>query len=318
MLNQELLSASHVVGRAPRASMLLITLVAALGLTACGQKESKPSQSLASVDGAEITMLQLNDELQRSGVSNAQKDAASKQLLTQLVDRQLLINQATKDKLDRDPKVMAAIERSKSQILAEAYLQKKIGAPVRPTKDEVTAYFEKNPQFFSNRKVLDMRQLVLATKDMSDEAKAVIDGAKSLDEVAAWLDQHQVKFARGQVGRTTADLPVELSSKLLSMPKGQMFIIREGERSLLVSIADIKDSPVTLEQSAGQIEQFLVNQKNKQIADAELTRLRAAAKIEYLNSAFTPEKAAEPKPAASAQGAASGADAAARGVAGLK
>lgn len=318
MLNQDLLSTAPVASRTPRASFLLVTLVAALGLSACGQKESKPGQSLASVDGTEITVLQLNEELQRAGVSNAQKDAASKQLLAQLVDRQLLVNQATKDKLDRDPKVLAALERSKAMILAEAYLQKQIGTPTRPSKDEVAAYYEKNPQFFANRKVLEMRQLVLATQDLSDELKAYIDGAKNLDEVANWLEQHQVKFARGQANRTTADLPVELSSKLINMPKGQMFIVREGERSLLISIADIKDAAVTLEQSAAQIEQFLTNQKSKQKADAELVRLRAAAKIDYLNGATAPAKPAEAKPAASAEAAASGTDAAARGVAGLK
>jgi len=318
MLNQDLLSAVPVVGRTPRASLLLVALVAALGLTACGQKESKPGQSLVSVDGTEITVLQLNDELQRAGVASAQKDAASKQLLAQLVDRQLLVNQANKDKLDRDPKVLAALERSKALILAEAYLQKQIGARTRPTKDEVAAYFEKNPQFFASRKLLEMRQLVLATKDLTDEVKAVIDGAKNLDDVAGWLDQHQVKYARGQANRTTADLPAELSSKLISMPKGQLFIVREGERSLLMSIADVKDSPVTLEQSTAQIEQFLMAQKNKQSADAELARLRAAAKIDYLNGATAPAKAAETPPAASAGAAASGSDATARGVAGLK
>jgi hypothetical protein len=111
------------------------------------------------------------------------------------------------------------------------------------------------------------------------------------------------------------------------MKPGQLFIVREGERSLLISISDIKDAPVTLEQATPQIEQFLTNRNGKNVADAELKRLRAAAKIEYLGkeagkapAAPAPDPAAAPAvPAASAAPASAG-DAAAneRGVAGLK
>jgi len=128
-----------------------------------------------------------------------------------------------------------------------------------------------------------MRQLLIATADMNDDLKAAMDRAKSLEEVAAWLDAHHVKFGRMQLSRTSADLAPELSAKLASMPAGQLFIVREGERTLLISLADIKDSPVVLAQATPQIEQFLFNKKNKDAAQAELKRLRASAKIEYLN-----------------------------------
>ncbi|MQA37999.1 peptidyl-prolyl cis-trans isomerase, EpsD family [Rugamonas sp. FT29W] len=302
-----------------------LVLLAALGLSACGDKAKKPGQALASVNGEEITVLQLNEEMQRSGVQPAQQEAARKQLLESLIDRQLLQNEANKEKTDRDPKVVQAIERAKSLIVAQAYLQKRIGTVARPTKPEVEEYYNQHPEFFAKRKQFDMRELVIASRDMNDPLKAAMDGAKSLEEVAAWLETHQVKFARTQLVRTSADLPPELSSKLLAMPKGQLFIIREGERSLLISIAEIKDSPVALDAAGAQIEQFLFNKKNKDAADAELKRLRAAAKIDYLNKDVAPgapdAKAAAPAaaaPEASAKPAEAAAAANERGVAGLK
>lgn len=289
-------------------------LMLSLGLTACGKKESKPGQALASVNGEEITVLQLNEELQRAGVQAAQQEAASKQLIESLIDRQVILSEASKEKLDRDPKVMAAIERAKSLIVVQAYMQKKIGVPAKPTANEVADYYAKHPEFFAQRKQLDMRQIVFASSDMNDEAKAAIDGAKTIEEVAAWMEQRNIKFARNQVARSTADLPAELSAKLLTLPKGQLFIVKEGERSVLTAISDVKDTPVQLAQAAAQIEQFLINQKNKESADAELARLRAVAKIEYLN-AKAPEKVVPAKPASES----SNVDAQnARGVAGLK
>ena len=261
-----------------------VVLLAAIGLSACGgKKDDKPGQALASVNGEEITVLQLNEELQRAGVQAAQQEAASKALLESLIDRQLLQNEAVKDKTDRDPKVVQSIERAKALIIAQAYMQKRIGTISRPTAAEVEDYFNKHPEFFTQRKQFDMRELVIATADMNDKLKAAMDSAKSLEEVAVWLEANNVKFARTQLSRTSADLAPELSSKLMSMPKGQLFIIREGDRTLLIALADIKDSPVTLAQATPQIEQFLFNKKTKEAADAELKRLRAQAKIEYLN-----------------------------------
>lgn len=320
----------------PRLLCAALVLLTAAGLSACGGKEKKPGQALASVNGEEITVLQLNEEMQRANVQASQQDAASKQLLESLIDRQLLQNEAVKEKVDRDPKVVQAVERAKALIVAQAYMQKRIGTIARPTKDEVEDYFNKNPQFFSQRKQFDMRELVIASADMNDQLKAAMDSAKSLDDVATWLDANKVKYARTQLSRTSADLAPELSAKLLEMPKGQLFIIREGDRTLLISLADVRDNPASLAQAAPQIEQFLFNKKNKDMADAELKRLRTAAKIEYLNknapdkpaasipaasapvAAVAPAPVSAPEPAAPAPAASASMEANDRGVAGLK
>ncbi|WP_229256196.1 EpsD family peptidyl-prolyl cis-trans isomerase [Duganella fentianensis] len=302
--------------------LLLAGALMVLGLSACsGKKESKPGQALASVNGEEITILQLNDELQRANVPTAQQEAASTQILESLIDRQLVLNEAVKEKLDRDPQIVRTIERAKSMLLAQAYLQKKVGTPARPTRAEVEAYYNQHPGFFSARKVFEMRQLVMASKDISPDVKAAIDSVKTLEEAATWLDEHKVGFTRAQLVRASSDLPVPLTEKLLGLSKGQLFIINEGERSLLVTITDVKDAPATLAQAAPQIEQFLINKKGKDIADAELARLRTAAKIEYLNGRKAPAKAeAAPAAAASEPAAAkpNAEDQNARGVAGLK
>lgn len=315
MLKQSQMSG---VARTPMAgwskqAWLAAALVALLGLSACGDKKSaKPGQALASVNGEEITMLQLNEEMQRANVQAAQQEAASAQILESLIDRQLVLNEAIKDKVDRDPKVVQAIERAKAMLIAQAYVQKKVGAQARPARADVEAYYQKNPALFGERKLFELRQLVMASKDVTPEVKRAIDGVKTLDEAAAWMDQHKLRYNRAQLARTSADLPPQLSSKLIGLPKGQLFMINEGERSMLLSITDIKDAPATLEQAAPQIEQFLLNKKNKDAADAEVARLRGGAKIEYLNG----RKA----PAAGAPAAAKGEpdERNARGVAGLK
>ena len=291
------------------AAVLMLSLLAG-----CGPKAQKSGQALVSVDGEEITTSQLNDELQRSGVNASQQQALSKQLLESLVDRQLLLNAATKEKVDREPKVVQAIERAKAMIIAQAYLQKKIGMPAKPTKAEVQAYFDQHPEQFGGRKQLDMRQLVVANSDISDELKKLMDNAKSLDEVASWMDQHRISYVPNDVSRSSVDLPQPLVSRLLSAPKGQLFVIREGDRSVLVAVTAIRDTPVDLATGTPQIEQYLMNARSKDAANAEVARLRASAKVDYLNKAAGEAPAAPaPAPAPAKQDGAI-----ARGVEGLK
>jgi hypothetical protein len=180
---------------------------------------------------------------------------------------------------------MQAVERSRAQIIAQAYMQKRLGTVAKPSKAEVEAYFKKNPQFFSERKQFDLKQLTIASKSMNDQLRTSIDAAKSLEDVAAYLTSNKIEFGRGDLVRSTSDLPTEMSSKLLSMPRTQLFLIKEGERTLLLSLTDVKDSPVTLEKASPQIEQFLFQQKTKETAEGLLKSLRATAKINYLNGA---------------------------------
>lgn len=276
-------------------------------LSACGNKaEHKPGQALASVNGEEITVLQLNDELSRSNAPATQQEAARKQALEALIDRQLLIGEASREKVDRDPHVVQAIDRARSVILAQAYMQKRIGTPAKPTPADVEAYYSQNPQFFSQRKAFDMREIVLPTREVTDELKAVMDKTRSMDEVAAWLDAHKVKYQKAQLSRSGSELPPELSAKLMALAKGQLFIVREGERSMLVTIADVRSSPVELDVARPQIEQYLMAKKGKEAAEQEVKRLRASAKIAYIN---------QPSPVADAGAPASEIE---RGVAGLK
>ncbi|MBA4094827.1 MAG: peptidyl-prolyl cis-trans isomerase, EpsD family [Candidatus Accumulibacter sp.] len=277
-------------------------------------KESKPGQALASVNGEEITVLQLNEELQRLGVSAQQQQVAGKQVLQALIDRELLEGEAAKEKLDRDPKVMQAIERARSLIIAQAYMQKRLGEPVRPSQAEIEDYFNKNPQFFSNRKQFAMNELIIAANDLTPEVRAAADKARSLEEVAVFLDARNIKYGRAQVTRSTADLNPQLSARLLSMPKGQLFAVKEGDRAMLISIAEVRDAPVTLAVAAPQIGQYLMNKKNKEMAAAEIQRLRGTAKIAYLNKDYQPSPNAPAAPGAATPAGA--ADPAATAVAG--
>jgi len=265
----------------------LVLLAAGLAsLAACDDKDKKPGQALVRVNGDEITVHQLNDELSHvSAPDKSGKPAADerKLVLEALVDRQLLVGEAMHDKLDRDPSILLAIERAKSQILAQAYLQSRMATVTKPFNADIDAYFQAHPEFFAQRKTYDMRQLVIAASDFSKDLSAMMDKAKSLDEVAAWLDAHKIDYTKSQSTRTSSELPQQILSKMQGADPTQLFIVREANKSLLMSLTFLKDSPIGLDAASPEIAQYLTNKKTQEAAEAELKRLRAIAKLEYLN-----------------------------------
>lgn len=299
-------------------------MVVAIGsvLSGCGEggHDNKATQALVNVNGKEITVHQLNEELARANIQPAQKDAAAKQILNALIDRQLLEQAALKAKVDRDPNVLQTIERAKSQLVAQAYLQAKVASVNKPDKTEVEAFYKQNPQLFSERKLVEMEQLLIDTKFINDEFKSAIGGFKSLQEVAAWLDAKGIQYDRGQVARSVAELPPQISERLKDARRGQLFVIGMGPRTMLVLMDSVKDSPITLAEAAPQIELLLLNKKRKEVGESEIAQLRKDAKIEYLDKSASPDSAlaAPAKPTETKTSASSPKDDIGSGITGLK
>lgn len=262
-------------------SILLLTAVC---VSACSSNEKTAVQTLAKVNGEEITTLHLNDELGRSGSRAGQNPEPNRPLLESLIDRQLITDAAMRLKLDRTPEVMQAIERAKAEIISQAYLASVASKSDKPSMGEICDYFQTHPEYFSHRKQFVIQQLIIASSDISDELKLILDSAKSLDAVAVWLNQHNIRHVRGQISRSTTDLPDQMVARLNTMQKGQLFIVHEGENSLLNAISDIRDNPVSVKNAAPQIEMYLLAKKHKAAAEAEIAHLRSLAKIEYLDA----------------------------------
>ncbi|MEB0010046.1 EpsD family peptidyl-prolyl cis-trans isomerase [Glaciimonas sp. Gout2] len=293
-----------------------LLLFLAATLSACGDKEKAPGQSLARVNGQDITVLQLNDELQRTG---DQQKFTNKQILDGLIDRQLLVKAAQDDKLDRDPLIMQAIERSKVQILAQAYLQKKIINISKPSTSDIDNFYQKNPDLFLQRKQFELKELVVDTRNLSPELVAVMNSAKSLDEVATWLDGKKIEFLPTHVTRTSVDLSPDILKAMKTMSKGQLFTIKEGPRTLLIAMQDMKEASINAQAASPQIERFLIIQKNKEAEATEVARLHTTAKIEYLNDGLVNKEAAASDPVAKpVEDKTEAANHIDRGVAGLK
>ncbi len=269
-------------------------------LSACGseQQDQEPGQALASVDGEEITIMQLNAELNRAKIQPEQIESAKKQLLESIIDRQLMKAEAQRSKLDRTPHVMQAIARAKTQIIAQAYIQNIASGIENPTPVEINEFYQGNPQFFSQRKKYNLSIIRFAKNEYNDELKSIFSAAKSLKDVLKWLDKHNVPYLHEEITRDTAQMPLEMSARLQQQKKGDMFHVSENEDDLLVSIDAIEAQPISADVAKERIEMHLLNKKRRETAEAAIARLRSSAEIKYLHDTTDITEQGAPQPAA--------------------
>lgn len=261
-----------------RLAALFLTTVILVG---CDSKEKKLGQSLVKVNGEEVTIHQLNGELAALGATGNVPAESKKVMLEALIDRELFQQEAVKTKLDRSPEVLRALERAKSQILVQAYMQSKLAA-IKPSKAEIEDYQRKHPELFSQRKLFKGQDIAIASKDLIGDVKSAIDAGKSFSDMKILLDSKGIKYQVLKSARTTADLPMDIVSKWQGLQAGQVAIVPQEPRSILVFIEEVKDAPVSGDQALSQIENFLMVTRRQEMAKAESTRLRAISKIEFL------------------------------------
>jgi EpsD family peptidyl-prolyl cis-trans isomerase len=320
--------------------LYLPLLIAAL-VVGCGDKkegaaseEKAATQVAAKVNDTELTVHQVNYALQSiPNLDKEQTKAASLQVVRRLVDQEVIAQKALSDKLDRDPMVVQALDAARRQILAEAYMTRKLGTPVEPSDAEITDYFNRHPELFAKRKIYRLQEIsVKAPQDKREAIRAQLNASKTLDDFAAWLKAENLEAKAAQGVKPAEQLPLEMLPKLSQMPDGQAMIVNAPEGLTVVILAGSQARPVTLEQAKPAIARLLQTQTRQKSAKAELDTLKAAAKIEYMGdfvdagkeeeapAAATPAAPATDAAPAPAADAAPDADAAAisKGLSGLK
>lgn len=259
------------------------------------------TQVAARVNGDEITVQQINSAVQRLGkVPQDKVHEVNNEALKALVNQQLLVQQALKDKLDRNPDVMQAIEAARHQILAQALIQAKTENAPKPTDAEVTAFIDKHPELFSARRLYRLQEISIQDGlAKADQIRSQLAASKNLNEFAQWLKTQNYKFNAAQAARSAEQLPPVLATQLLNAKPGQAIISNNDGTLMIILVAAAASQPLSAEEAKPVATRILTSQKQREIAEQQLNTLRSAAKIEYLGD-FADAGKEPAKPAAQA------------------
>jgi EpsD family peptidyl-prolyl cis-trans isomerase len=313
----------------------LAVIVAALSaLGGCGKDDGPKAatQVAAKVNGTEISVHQINGVLARAtGLTPENAPRVKREILDKLIDQQIAVQQAMESKLDRDPKVMQAIEAAKRELLARAYLEKLAAALPKPTPEEVKKFHVEHPELFAGRRIYNLQELSVAPDPaLTGEIKQWMNQGATLAEIAGKLKSRDIKFAANSGIRAAEQLPIEAAPRFQALKEGQTIMMEGQQGTTVAHVLGIKTQPIEEPAALNRIAQFIGNQRSAEAIVKELKALRDKASIErmgeFAEAAGTPAApTAAPAPAAAAPVAETPTTAGpiddkaiAKGVAGLK
>ncbi len=266
-------------------SLTISLLVILLGLGACGLGEKKkPSLVAATVNGDDITIQLVNQVLSHTpGITAENTDQARKEILDRLILQELAVSKATESKLDKTPEVVMALEASRRDILARAYLNKVAGGGDNIDKAEATRYFNEHPELFSQRRIYSLRDISLHSDEkLNMSLQGMVANNKSIEAIAGWLKEKNISFKENNVLSAAEKLSMQIPPKIAKLKVGQSTVIVTGQVMHVVSLTQSIADPVSFDTALPQIQQYLGTERRQQMVSSELKKLRDTAKVTYL------------------------------------
>lgn len=292
----------------------LIGGVAALTLlTACNDKSKAPTgQVAATVNGDEITVNELNGELQTMRVPpEAPKKQVEQFALQRVVERKMLADVARKRGLDKNPQFLLAQRRVDEGLLVQA-LQADIAKAVpRTTREAAQKYIEQNPQLFAERKIYAIDQIQFLRP--ANIATLPLAAAKTLGDVAGVLSGAKIEFRRATVQYDALTVNPALTAeiaKILARNPEEVFVFADQPQGAPAPVmyanhvVGSRVEPFIGEKAIAFAQQLLQRQEVQKSLQANLKKFTDEAKpnIKYAANYGPPPAVPTPAPAAKPAG----------------
>lgn len=285
------MTSTEVRPAAQRARTLLLVATAALALAGCeklgiGGKSAPKGQVVATLDGQEITVLEVNAELAGTAIppTMARRDA-EKLALENILTRRMLSKAAEERELNKRPEFLLQERRASEQLRVQALARDIASKVVTPTRDEADKFISENPYLFANRQFLIMDQIQFLRPENVE--KLGLEGAKTMAEVEQILTSNQIQFRRQPASLDTLGanpaFVKEVTTVLAKNPEELfMFATRpEGAPAPVILVNQVKETrqqPFTGDKAREYAVNFLRNERIQNALRSEVERQQKSQK----------------------------------------
>lgn len=264
-------------------SVIALTIV----LSACGKTSDKTlsSQIAAKVNGFEISVHEVSNSvpINYGNVPPAQAREVAMQTLERLIDQELLMQEALAAKLDQDPRIMQAIEGSKRQILAQAYLENAVAASGSSDINESRTFYSANPTLFEQRRIYQFQELVAAVPiEKLESLKMASAKSRNLDDLKSWFKIQNVAFNSLISTKAAEQIPLDMLQRLSKMKNRQIAVFATPNRVSVIQLLHSQGASLNELQAKPIIDQYLAGRKRLTLVQTEVKQLREKASIEYV------------------------------------
>ena len=291
---------------------LMTAALCALALAACTQKNAAQQppapgdKAVARINGQTVWASDVKREAVAQGLIgegeplDVQSDLF-RQVLDQVIDRRLLVEEALKRKLDKDPLVQRRLAAARDRMLADTLVDEVVTKAVN--ENAIRGLYQEQLKLSKQTEEFHLRQIVTPTQAEADMVKKLLAGGASFDALAVQRSTDAAtRFSGGDMGYITSDvMPPAYAPAVKDAKTGDLVgPVKVDSGFAVIKVEDRRpEAPITLEAARPQIVRFLsYDQVRSLLAD-----LRGKAKVEILLPKGQEVPGAPKEPASAAPGA---------------
>jgi parvulin-like peptidyl-prolyl isomerase len=231
-----------------------------------------PDKPLASVNGVPIKQSTFEQALKQAlAQGNPDSPQLRQALKNQLIARELFVQEAAKQGLDKDPEVLAVMEEAKRSAMVQRYLRGRIKATA-VTEQDIKAHYEKVKAGYG-AKEYKLRVMMLPNAPRAKEMREQLAKGKDFAELARQWSLAPSASRGGDVGWVsfktpakegeTQGLPLPIAQAVEKLQKGKSTEAIEVQgRWWIVRLDDLRPTKVpSYEQAKPQIQRMLATRE---------------------------------------------------------
>lgn len=282
--------------RAQQLTRCSLTALALFALAACssdtGQKPEK-TQVAAVVNGVEITQREVELIYKRTeapGTPVAIAAAQQRAILADLVNTELLAQQAVADKLDATPDLMVEAHLARRQALARLIERQTVQGVAAVPPDALRKMVDANPLGFGGRKLLVLEEIALATADTAllDKLDRAATQGATMDRLEQIAREAKVVLRRGLRNTATDQLPPAVAQPLLDAKPGTPIVVQNAPgRGVVLLLRSAAPAPLIGDAAIQAAANAANLQLRRQALQQQVQQAAAAATIVY-HGAYAP------------------------------
>jgi peptidyl-prolyl cis-trans isomerase C len=209
----------------------LLCQTAAAQQTPAGAAPATADKPLATVNGVAIPQ-KLYEHAVKQAIAQGNPDTPQlrEAVKAQLIARELFVQEAAKQKLDKDPQVLAAAEEAKRNAMLQKYLQGQIQVK-QVTEEDVKAHYEKAKAALG-AKEFQLRAIMLNSEQRAREVRDQAVKGKDFAELARQWSLAPSATRGGELGWVsfktpakdgeTQGLPLPIAQAVEKLQKGKV------------------------------------------------------------------------------------------------
>lgn len=254
-------------------------------LAGCTQPPTE-ERVVAFVNGRPITQVEFEAEwndLPEATRVRYEKEGGKPRLLTEVITRELLLQEARKQGLDQNDQIRDRARRYKERLMLDELLKDRIKTKIDITKEELDAYYEKHAQQLLTPLKVRVAQMLLPTfpaaKDLEKQINQGGDFAKFAQRYSI---DNKTKANGGDLGPYRKDLVApEVDEAIHQLKPGMVSApIKTEAGYYLVKITALDPEIIQADLATRErLRQELLNEKRQKRFDDVIADIRAKAVV---------------------------------------